>query len=398
VRHAWLWIGLVACNGSTSTSVPAVDYTGTLPASVPARHIFNTLEVQASIGKSMPRLIVVDTGSPLAGVDPASWPDADLSPTFSTLPTFTVGSLTFEQVPAAPLSICGTMCGPFDPTGVLGGNVLREFVMGFDYQAPAVLFGPSAVPSDAQTSPVTVAIDVAGGGMGTVASGDSQVYDVPPTRLVLSVVIEGTTHTLAVDTGATYTTLRASLFSQIVADGRATLPFDAATTTGGAQSQVARSRTMSVGSAQATGSPIASIDDSVIDSLASEIGQSADGLLGGSFLRAYYTRIDYGGQQLSLYPFKTADPLADEFDRVGVFLAEDGAGYAIGQAVTASAQSLVGDTLVDVDGTSVTGLDPDQADRLLRGTPGGSHTLHVQQNGTVDAVTLPIEDVLALMP
>jgi hypothetical protein len=398
VRPTWLLLGLLGCNGQASTNVPPVAYTGSLPASVPARYLFNTLTVEAAIGKSMQRPIVVDTGSPMTGVDPASWPDADLSATFTTLPSLAVGSLTFESVPAVPLSICGTTCGPFDTTGVLGGNILRSFVIGFDYQAPAVLFGPTQVPSDAQASPITVGLDLAGGGMETLAGGDGQELDVPPTRLIVTVTIEGTARTMILDTGSSYTLLSETLFKQIVADGRTVLPFEASTVMGGAQSDVARTHTMSVSAAQATGSPIASIDDGTIGNLSSETGQSIDGLLGGSLLRAYYTQIDYGSRQLALYPFKVADPLADEFDRVGVFLAEDGAGYAIGQAVTASAQYLLGDVLVDVDGTSVSGLDPDQADRLLRGTPGGSHMLHVERNGTAVAVTLPIEDVLPLMP
>jgi hypothetical protein len=388
---------LLACNGSTASNVPPVAYKGALPASVPARFLFNTLTALAQVDGAQTLPILVDTGSPMTGVDPASWPKASLAADVSTLPSLTVGALDFEQVPVVPLTECGASCGPFDVTGVLGGNVLRSFVVGFDYQAPAVIFGPGALPADALTPPTTISVDLAGGGIGTIAGGDGQQVDVPPTRLVVEVTLEGTVRTLVVDTGSSYTLLSESLFSTIISDGRAVLTLDASTATGGAQIQVARSRTMNLGGIAVAGSPIAGVPDATVANLTSEVGRNIDGLLGGSVLSAFYTLVDYGGQQLSLYPFRTRDPLADEFVRVGVFLAEDGAGYVIGQGVAPSSKSLLGQTVVDVDGTAVAGLDPDQADRLLRGQAGTSHTLHLQAHGATNTATLPVADVLPLM-
>jgi hypothetical protein len=253
------------------------------------------------------------------------------------------------------------------------------------------------LPPDAQTTPTTVSLDLAGGGMGMIAGGNGQQVDVPPTRLIVEVPIEGSTCTLIVDTGASYSLIRDALFQQVASDGRAVLTLGATTITGGTELQVARTHSMSVGSASATGSPIGDLPDAQAADLSNEVGRNIDGLLGGSFLRAFYTLVDYGGQSLSLYPYKSADPLADEFDRAGVFLAEDGTGYVIAQTVGKTDPNLVGETLVDVDGTTVAGLDPDQADRLLRGRPGASHVLHVQQDGGVVAVTLSVQDVLPLM-
>jgi hypothetical protein len=141
---------------------------------------------------------------------------------------------------------------------------------------------------------------------------------------------------------------------------------------------------------------VASVPDDQVDNVANELGVAVDGMLGGSFLRGFYTLVDYGTQEASLYPYDVADPLADEFDRVGVFLAEEAGGYVIAQAILPDQQGLVGAALVDVDGTPVQGLDPDQADRLLRGQPGTTHTLHLRVAGTVQASTLPVEDVLPL--
>lgn len=398
MRLRWLAFGLAACGGSTSSEVPPVAYEGPLPAAVSARLLFDTLTVEASIDGVTSRPLLVDTGSPMTGFDPRSWPEVQLSADASVLPSLALGPLTFEQVPAVTLTECGTTCGPYDVTGVVGGNVLRSFVVGFDYQAPAVTFGPTALPGDAQASAVTVGFDLTGGGTGTIAGGNGQVVNVPPTRLVVQATIEGTARTLVIDTGSSYTLLRQSLFSPLVSDGRAQLTLDASTATGAAQGSVARTHTLVVGAAQASGSPVGSVPDEQIDDLASETGLAIDGLLGGSFLRAFYTLIDYGQRQASLYPYSVVDPLADEFDRVGVFLAEDGSGYVVTQAVEQSEQSLVGAVLVDVDGTPVMGLDPDQADRLLRGAPGTTHTLHLQSGDSVQAETLPVQDVLPLAP
>jgi Aspartyl protease len=391
-------LGVTACGSTAANDVAPVAYEGTLPAPVSARYFFNTLTVATSVDGATSRPLLVDTGSPLTGVDPSSWPDANLPANFSVLSSLVVGPLTFEQVPSVPLTECGTTCGAYDVTGVLGGNVLRSFVVGFDYQAPRVVLGPSTVPTDAQASAITVGLDVEGGGTGTIAGGNGQVVDVPPTRLVLQATVEGTARTLIVDTGSSYTLLRQSLFATMVSDGRSQISLTVSTATGAAQGSVARTHTLSVGAAQASGSPVGSVPDDEVDDLATEIGGSVDGMLGGSFLRAFYTTVDYGGQQLSLYPFVTADPLADEFDRVGVFLAENGDGYVVAQAVEPSEEGLVGEVLVDVDGTPVAGLDPDQADRLLRGAPGTSHTLHLQTAGGIEAQTLPVQDVLPLSP
>jgi hypothetical protein len=394
-----LALGVTACGTRATNDVPPVAYEGTLPAPVSARYFFNTLTVGASVDGATSRPLLVDTGSPLTGVDPSSWPDAELQPSFTVLSSLVVGPLTFEQVPSVPLTECGTSCGPYDVTGVLGGNVLRSFVVGFDYQGPTVVLGPTSVPSDAQASAITVGLDLEGGGTGTIAGGDGQVVNVPPTRLVLQATIEGTARTLIIDTGSSYTLLRQSLFATMVSDGRAQISQSVSTANGAAQGSVARTHTLVVGGAQATGSPVGSVPDDEVDDLATEIGGSVDGMLGGSFLRAFYATIDYGGGQLSLYPYVTADPLADEFDRVGVFLSEDGGGgYVVAQAVEPSEQSLVGEPLVDVDGTPVAGLDPDQADRLLRGSPGTTHTLHLQTAGGIEAQTLPVQDVLPLSP
>ncbi len=155
---------------------------------------------------------------------------------------------------------------------------------------------------------------------------------------------------------------------------------------------MARSRSLDVGGATSAGSPIASVPDEQVDDVANETGTTIDGMLGGSFLRAYYTVVDYAGGKLSLYPYASGDPLADEFDRAGVFLVESDGGYDVGQAIDPTADALLDAPLDAIDGTALVGLDPEQADRSLRGSLGTTHTLRAG----AQTVTLAVKDVLPL--
>ena len=387
-----------ACGGSSPQSVPTVAYQGALPASVAARYLFNVLTVNASANGAKGRPVLVDTGSPMTGVDPSSWTDAKVPADVSVLASLAVGPLRFTQVPTVPLTECGASCSPFDVTGLVGGNVLRSFAVAFDYRAPAVTFGRAAVPASAQATPVVLPFTVAGGGSGTIAGGNRQILDVPPTRIVLHPTIEGTARALVLDTGASYTLLRESVFAKVVADGRAQLTLSAATATGATQGAVARSREVAIGGATSTGSPIASVPDAQVDDVAAETGETIDGMLGGSFLRGFYAVVNYPGK-LSLYPYAAPDPLADEFDRVGVFLIESDGGYDVVQAIDPAANGLVGAVLNDRGRRSGRGARS-RAGRSAppRGQPGTTHTLHLGNPGGLAAVTLTVKDMLALAP
>jgi hypothetical protein len=394
------FLALAACSSSKSNDVPPVAYQGTLPSTTPARFAANVLTIAASVDQATLRPLVMDTGSPLTGIDPGSYAGVPIPADASSLTTLGVGSLVFQNVPSVALTECGGSCGPFDITGVVGGNILRSFVVAFDYRAPAVVLANAAPSPPANTggAPVRVAFDVAGGGTGSIAGGNGETVNLAPTRIVVQASIEGTSRTLVLDTGSSYTELRTSLYTAVVSDGRAQLGLSTLTAVGVSTGSVARTRALALGDAQAMGSPLGSTPDNIVDNLSNETGMTIDGTIGGSFLRAFYVVIDYAGHLLTLYPYAAADPLADEFQRVGVFLGAKGTGYVVAQAMDTTAASYVGDVVVDVDGAKLDGLDPEAADRLLRGQPGGAHTLHVQHRSLVTPVTLTIKDVLPLGP
>ena len=166
---------------------------------------------------------------------------------------------------------------------------------------------------------------------------------------------------LLLDTGASYTLLRASLFTALVADGRKTLTLESATATGTAMGAMARARTVAVEGTEAPGSPVASVPDAFVDNLKDETGGPVDGLLGGSFLRAYHAQVDYAHGQLTLRAYAPADALADEFVRVGLFLAAKGAGYAVGQVLAgtqAASANVAGAHVSGLRGRAAEGREP----------------------------------------
>ncbi len=400
-RSLLLGVMLVACGSTVPDQGPQpVAYQGMLPATVPARLHANVLTIAATVNGTRARALLVDTGAALTGVDPIAYADANLAAGGQVLSSLNIGSLAFKDVPSTSLNECGNACGAFDVTGVLGGNVLRSFTIALDYRAPAVTFGQSPTPAGVLPTPQVIAFRLAGGGTGIIAGGSGTVLDVPRSRIVVSVEIEGALRTLVVDTGASYTLLRQSLYTALVADGRAQLRVQSATASGIAQGSLTRARSLALDRLTSTGAVMTGVPDELVQNLENEVGTAIDGLLGGSFLRTYYAVVDYAGSRLLLYPYSTPDTRVDELVRTPVFLTAKGSTYVVDQVLTgvsaSDAQKVQGRTLIDIDGTKLDGLDPEAADRLLRGPTGAAHTLHVQRAGSleVDAVVLPVLDVL----
>src|SRR5262249_35868654 len=210
-----------ACTSTThgsDESVP-IRYEGT-PGTVPAVFAQNVLRVMASVNGSPKRAVVVDTGAAITAFDGTGFADAS----FKSGKADTVGldGLTFHDVPAVEVSICGSSCTETSVNGLLGANILRQFVASFDYQGGFFSLGPKDTPDWADPSGISVPFALEGGGTGTI-QGSNTVLTVPATRIGFTVTIDGKDRRVILDTGASYVLLRPSLFSDLTSDGRKTL-------------------------------------------------------------------------------------------------------------------------------------------------------------------------------
>jgi len=218
-----------------------------------------------------------------------------------------------------------------------------------------------------------------GGGLGRLDNGEVVAF--VATRIPVDVMVEGVSHPFVLDTGASETTVRASLFDTITADGRAQLTgLPIMTVAGSSTATVTRVRTLTAAGATVSNPVVMTIGDTLLDGLAMEVDHPVDGLLGGNFLREFMVTVDYPQGVLQLQRY-TTPPIADEFKRVGVELGlGNGAHrYVVARLypnTDAAAKHLsVGDEIVSIDGQALDSLDSVAADDLLNGTVGTSKTL-----------------------
>src|SRR4029078_6266037 len=140
------------------------------------------------------------------------------------------------------------------------------------------------------------------------------------TRIPIQVEIDGTTHPFVLDTGASETTVRASVFTTITGDGRPQLSgLPIMTVMGSSSASATRVTTLTAADQTGDHAVVIKIGDTLIDGLAMEVKHPVDGLLGGNFLRNFLVTIDYPGGVLHLQRY-TTPPIADEFQRVGIEL------------------------------------------------------------------------------
>jgi hypothetical protein len=305
----------------------------------------------------------------------------------------------------------GSNMDPLAFAGLFGGNVMRQFTVRLDYANPQLAFRlgmPSMEPAveGVEVPGAAIPFKLEGGGRGQVPGG--QVVSYPATRIPLDVTVEGVSHPFILDTGASETTVRGSIFSTLTADGRkqlAGLPIS--TVSGPTSSTVTRTRALMVGGETVTNPAVMTlgnpIGDDIIDTIQAEVGHPVDGLLGGNFLREFMVTIDYPKGTLHLQRYTSA-AIVDEFKRVGFELGT-GTGthrYAVGvvyAGTDAAAKMLtVGDEVVSVDGQALDPLDSVTADDLLNGAVGSTHAVALGQTAvaslTNTTVTLLVEDLI----
>src|SRR5262249_12311211 len=147
--------------------------------------------------------------------------------------TLDVGGLHLTNVDVIGASPCGVMmCSDGEPAGLLGGDVLIDFVVTIAYSPASRGFDVPAPPPPAGAAPATTTMFSLQGGGTVSVPGPTNTVGVPATRIALDVTIEGTSHPFVLDTGSSQIVLRPSLYDSIVADGRAQGTTNVSTVTG----------------------------------------------------------------------------------------------------------------------------------------------------------------------
>ena len=343
---------------------------------------------------------VVDTGNPWVLLDPAAFPTAAKLPASGgPLDTITAGGFTATK-PYVISTSTGDVSGDATLTlrGNLGCSVLCGQVAAFDYRAVTFALGdtaPAGAPADLGAT-LSVPFTLAGG-------GNDDGVPIPASRVVVPVVIEGTTFSMIVDTGASDVVLSADAYDSIVADGRVQTDGGMSqTTTGTSDSSITRVRTIVVGDATVD-RPVIGHDasfDANIAEVSADVGHTIDGSLGGTFLRNYYVTVDYPKQTVNLAPYPDTSFLLDQGEMIGIAVQLVDGGYLVSEVSTAAAEAgaSVGDVVLAIDSQELASRSPLQVATLFYGPVGASKMVTFGEAATLEnqTIALQVEEMLPL--
>jgi hypothetical protein len=380
---AVLLLAAAGCGGGSSSS-PGYFTMGMPGIPSPTRVGANLVFAEVAVDGYTGGRLGVDTGSPLMLVDQTKYPGLALPAGTQVTADVTAGSFTVERVPVVQVSI-GSPMDPLNFAGLFGGDVMRQFTVRLDYAHPDLAFRLGKPSMEMATDGVEVPgaaihFGLQGGGRGQL-NGD--IISFPATRIPLTVDVEGTSHPFILDTGASETTVRSSVYGTVTADGRSQLHgLPISTVAGPTSGSVTRVRSITVGGETVTTPVVMTIGDDIINTIQDEVGHPVDGLLGGNFLREFMVTIDYPQGTLHLQRYTSAT-IVDEFQRVGFELGAAAATsthrYAIGvlypNTDAASKMLSAGDEVVSIDGTALDPVDSVTADDMLNGMVGSTHAI-----------------------
>lgn len=314
--------------------------------------------------------MLVDTGAPLSLVDLQAFAGTALPIGEGRARELTVGGITFRDVSVVSLS------EPINPFGgLLGVSTFCAYATTFDYRGRRLWLGEGG-PGE-EVEPVIVPFRLEGGGKTVTLS-------YPATRIILDVEIDGVTHAMMLDTGASNALLRNEAFEALVADGRVTRSGGAISTTlGNLRSRATRARRIAVGAAAAEGVVVIGTDGAVFQNVEQEIGRSIDGLLGGSFLREFLLTVDYPRAQLALRRYPDRTHVVDAYHRLAFDLEEAGPKRYRVAAVLAGSDAeakgvRTGDVVLAIDGVALAALTTRQINEILRGPLGSTKRIALE--------------------
>ncbi|HKA91206.1 MAG TPA: aspartyl protease family protein [Haliangiales bacterium] len=383
-------LGCAACGGG-------FDYEGTAGRPQPVAFPSLVPVAPVVVDAAAPKSFGIDTGAPGTLIDSGAFPSRPLGAGTAALGVL---GLRFASVPAQT----GGYFTADDPLGgLVGADLLAHFAFSLDYKgARAWLsdpFSPANAPAD----------------LGAGAEVDVPFGLVGAHRVTFQATIEGQPPTwVLLDTGATAVTLDEGFYAQLGGAARPRLDgLKVVTVNGIATGFWTRVWRVTAGGASPGASPGASVDDvqaivvpgsMLFRNVAAETGRDVRVLLGGKFLRSFFTTIDYQAERVRLARY--VDPThidPDEWIRPGFRLTLRGGAWTVTTVYVgtdASAKGMLeGDVVLQIDGMAIVGLGSDAVDALMRGRPvGGSVAVELRRGAQTIDVQVLVEDLLPHYP
>ena len=317
------------------------------------------LFVPVSLNGAATQYVLLDTGAPqtlFAGLEDDAF----------------VGSLTI-----GPLTLNDYFVQGGSQTSIIGFDVLQRYAVTLDYRTPAVTIAAKAAPG-----PIPFSLE-----------RGNAVSQLSATTVVIDVVLEGEHHRLALDSGANTIVLRTSVADKWRKDGRLTLQSTSSTIYGQTQSHLFRLRHVAVGGASLDNVIVGDGAEALLDS---DPSLAIDGLLGGTFLRAFLVTLDFPDHALTLASYPDESHITDEFIRVPLLLARQANDVLVAQVITshqsAALAGYVGQAVTSIDGTALGTATDAEISALLHGPLGTVRTLVI--GGA--SVAIAVEDLLAI--
>jgi PDZ domain/Aspartyl protease len=389
-----LLLGLAGCS-SASPSPPNPPSSSPLPSRaelVAFTRLLDSIVVPVDVGGTT-ALLQVDTGNPWVEVNPKVFPEAP-----SNAGNVAALSVESERLTNVQVISQSSSCKSPDPGIVVGGflgcTVLCKSVVAFNYRDVAFTIGRQEAPPDL-LSETKIPFVLEGGGTNQIGGA---TVTTPPSRIVVSVDVEGVAHRMIVDTGASLVTVDKALFASITKDGRPELAGGMACTPSG-PSVTTAARVLTLGVAEALVHDVVVAHDTAFDEtlalISEDAGETIEGSLGGTFLDQFYVTIDYPAGELHLAPYADTSFVVDPAQLMGFALeARPGGGYVVSNVVlgtdAASKGVHVGDEVLAIDGQKLAPLSTTEATVLLFGKVGATKKVQFGTAAKLDHMTVAI--------
>ncbi|MCC6875837.1 MAG: aspartyl protease family protein [Sandaracinaceae bacterium] len=390
VLFVWLCSG---CDG--------LAYVGELDQPVDALVATNVFFAPTLVDER-PVYLGIDTGAPINIIATRHLASGTFGPANATL---RIGELEF---PGVRVMGDNFLDGGGEPpiAGLIGCTILCPLGVTLDYRASQLAIGHAAPPADA-AAPIEIPFTLAGGGNARYGTSGGTVHTValPRSRILVDAEIEGRPLRLMVDTGASANVLRSSIADSLLADGRGSAVLPVGGMFGTVPGTQFRLRDLTLDGVRLDGAVAlaGSAFDRLFDTIGSEVRERLDGVVGGTFLRAFHVDVDYARRVLVLSPYRDLAHVHDEGHQTGLVVdipavAAITGGLTVREVVPgtdAAAQGvLAGDVVLAVEGVALDGRPPYEAQYLLTGQVGQTRQVQLRDAGTL---TLAIDrDALAL--